>query len=295
MNLLDMLSKELQGKDWTLEEKARYLYIRICELFTYDPRYKLCNEVEFGEQLRKEILEQKIDLENVKSSWIVCTSYVNELYITLLKILLNINAKDEKIKPDSIHTWTEFYDGKQMIKADSALKAFPDLTRIKMKLQTQDYHPKKEEETYKDHLKEIDKTIGYIEKEYEDIHLESLRKNLAKLNFKNDEILLYKWNIITRELQRYAACKFPINLHLCMRYLILHLLNTEEQKLITTQELFQLTKEKEWCFANIYILNLQQGKYYFIQPRFQNTFNFYQIDKETANHYQRKMRLIKTA
>ena len=56
MNLLDMLSKELNQKDCTLEEKARYLYIRCCELFTYDPRFKFCNYIPNGEKLKNEIL-----------------------------------------------------------------------------------------------------------------------------------------------------------------------------------------------------------------------------------------------
>ena len=39
MNVLELMSKELKTKSWTTEEKARYIFLRSCELFTYDNRY----------------------------------------------------------------------------------------------------------------------------------------------------------------------------------------------------------------------------------------------------------------
>ena len=39
MDVLQLLDNELKDKNnWSLEEKVRYLYIRICELFSYDSR-----------------------------------------------------------------------------------------------------------------------------------------------------------------------------------------------------------------------------------------------------------------
>lgn len=46
MNILQLLSQELNNKNWSLEEKARYLYLRSCDLFVYDPRVKFCNLIE---------------------------------------------------------------------------------------------------------------------------------------------------------------------------------------------------------------------------------------------------------
>ena len=46
MNLVETLAKEMAGKDFTLEEKARYIYIRCAQEFTYDPRYFFCDKNE---------------------------------------------------------------------------------------------------------------------------------------------------------------------------------------------------------------------------------------------------------
>jgi len=43
MNIIELLSNEIAAKNWSKEEKARYLYIRCCQLFTYDPRYACCD------------------------------------------------------------------------------------------------------------------------------------------------------------------------------------------------------------------------------------------------------------
>lgn len=292
MNLLDMLSKELNQKDWTLEEKARYLYIRCCELFTYDPRFKFCNYIPNGEKLKNEILNRKINLENITDNWIVCTSHINEIYIKLLKLLLNIDAKSVKLNETSVHTWAEFYDGTNEVKADSALKACSDLTRVKMKLQTQEYHPKKMESTYFSKLQLIDQKIGYIKDNYQDFYLGLVKNQLLvdTKDFQNkDDIFLYKWKVIENMLKSYEQPQIPINLQTTLNYLILHLLSKEELSQIKIKDYFQFTNNNEWIFATIYEINLSQSKKYFIQPRFNNTFNFYEINKETSEYYERKM------
>lgn len=66
MNILDMLSNEITNKRWTTEEKARYLYLRSCELFTYDPRYRICSVLEDKKDLSQHILTRPIDIQNIK-------------------------------------------------------------------------------------------------------------------------------------------------------------------------------------------------------------------------------------
>lgn len=39
MNVLAKLNEELEArKDYTLEQKKRYIYLRTCQLFSYDSR-----------------------------------------------------------------------------------------------------------------------------------------------------------------------------------------------------------------------------------------------------------------
>ncbi len=292
MNILDMLSKELSQNNWTLEEKARYLYIRCCELFTYDPRYQFCNYISNGDKLKNEILNKKINLENVTDTWVVCSSHMNEIYGKLLKLLLNIDAKSVKINESSVHVWTEFNDGTNEIKADSAIKICSDLTRTKMKLQTQEYHPTKVDPTYNDKLKRIDQKIGYIKENYEDAYLNQLRKELDEIskNFENkDDILIYKWQIIEKLLKKYENETLPINMQVVLNYLMIRLLTREEINKIEIKDFFQYTTNEDWIFARIYEIALTNETKYFIQPRFKNTFNYYEINQDTSEYYKRKM------
>ena len=293
MNILDMLSKELAHLDLTLEEKARYLYIRCCELFTYDPRYRFCDSIPNGDKLKQEILHKKIDLENVTDNWIVCTSHINEVYIKLLKILLHIEAVPIISGKDCIHVWAKFKIEEKTMKADSALKLCSDLTRVKMRLETQEYHTVPYKENYLQKLKKMDQKIGYIKEHYQNYYLEQLSQNLKKetQNFNSEERILYKWNIAIQKLKDFSNTIYPLNQQICMNYLIIHLFTPEEQMKIKTTELFQITTDGNWCFANIYSLALSNCTKFYIQPRFQNQFNFYEIDEDTKKHYLSKMRV----
>ena len=75
MNILELLGKEINGKNWNLEEKARYLYLRSCDLFVYDPRVKFCKLIENGKELFNQIQNQVIDLEHVEDKWCICSSH----------------------------------------------------------------------------------------------------------------------------------------------------------------------------------------------------------------------------
>ena len=65
VNILDLLNKELEYKNWSLEEKARYLYIRSCELFTYDERYDFIVSNIYNKMKKEELENLEIDLENL--------------------------------------------------------------------------------------------------------------------------------------------------------------------------------------------------------------------------------------
>jgi len=206
-----------------------------------------------------------------------------------------IDAVPKKLNDTSVHVWTEFYDGTRIIKADSAIKACKDLLRAKIGLETQEYISKSEEKDFKHQLYNIDKTIGYVTNQYENKHLENLKQKLitiSKTIENKDEVLMYKWKIIQNELKKYSQTSYPVNLHAIMHYLLLHLLTSEDIAKIKIKKLFQVTNDNEWCFANIYTLLLDSQTLYYIQPRYQNNFNFYEISSEQTTYYQSKMRCL---
>lgn len=69
MNVLEMLDKELQERQaYSLESKRRYLYLRLCQLFSFDSRYHNCiYELlkDKAEPLKEELRNKIINLENV--------------------------------------------------------------------------------------------------------------------------------------------------------------------------------------------------------------------------------------
>ena len=70
-----------------------------------------------------------------------------------------------------------------------------------------------------------------------------------------------------------------------MNYLILHLLERKEQQEINIVELFQCTDKQNWFFLNMYVVNLGDSKLYYVQPRQNNQFNFYQVSQQEDSYY----------
>lgn len=167
MNVLAKLNEELEAKkDYTLEQKKRYIYLRTCQLFSYDSRYHYCTYELLGkkaEKIKEEIIHYKIDLENVSNFNVVCKNYSEDVFSVALKKLLDA----ESIVKRGIHFYIEFKEKNQTIKADATLG---DLTRAKMRLMTHGYKACGDK-NYKKRLKEIDQKINYINKHYDDLFL----------------------------------------------------------------------------------------------------------------------------
>lgn len=135
MNVLDMLNKELLDKNWTLEEKSYYIYLRSCQLFFYDPRYKFLQLVLSDDNLQNQIKYREINLEDVQNNLVVCSSISNQVISPLLYHLLGINS----LARGSAHFLASFNDGIRLINADATIKS--DIGRVKMQLNTHGCNP----------------------------------------------------------------------------------------------------------------------------------------------------------
>lgn len=164
MDVLAKLDEELKSrKDYTLEQKRRYLYLRTCQLFSYDSRYHYCTYDLLGEKadkIKNEIIQNKINLKDVTDFRVVCKNYSEDVYSVALKELLD--TESEIISGG--HYYVEFEENGKTIKADATLG---DLTRAKMKLMTRGYKAYEDNE-YRKKLREIDRKINYIDKNYDD-------------------------------------------------------------------------------------------------------------------------------
>ena len=74
-NLLEILDDEINkyGSNWTSKEKADYIYIRMCQLFNYDERWRYTKNIE----LRNKIFDKYLDITKVDTKKLVCSSFTN--------------------------------------------------------------------------------------------------------------------------------------------------------------------------------------------------------------------------
>lgn len=285
MNILDVLNSELKNKNYTIMEKARYLYLRVGELFSYDTRYHFLKE---DDPLKEEIKNLKINLEDVTTRDIVCFTVEREVYSKLLKELLQINAKVY----GRGHVYTSFIpslESKRLIKSD--LTASSDNARIKMNLNTINYTALTGDYNFKEELKIIDKNIGYIKEEYRDSLLNQRFSNLYQEFLKNGETaseysleyLIYKIYTVKEIFDQYNTFINFSDAQFCISYLINNYLgNYLYDKEI---RLFDNSNSDNWKFYNIYIFNIGSELLYFVLKEENNEFCFYEISKEEAINY----------
>lgn len=130
MNLLEILSKEIENLK--LKNKyfiARYIYIRLGELFNYDPLYI------FGNEKEKEFIKNKrINIHNVTDFNLTCMAW-SHMYVELLKVF---QIEAEVIKNDIHAAVVILIDNKKFL-ADLT-NANEDITNIKFGLPIKNFY-----------------------------------------------------------------------------------------------------------------------------------------------------------
>lgn len=152
-----------------LRRKKRFLYLRSCQLFTYDTRLDFLRsneskkEIQNAPYLLNKILTNEIDLENMTDNKVNCLSW-SKAYKKILKELLNTEVKVVN-NENKDHYWVNFGH-----KADATYNS--DLTRVKMNLFTLGYELSTHSDKFildnesKSKIKIMDQNIKYITKNY---------------------------------------------------------------------------------------------------------------------------------
>lgn len=277
MNILELLNKETSDNNLTLEEKAFYLYLRSCELFSYDPRYNFYKNVFEDKYMINKIENDFVNLENVNNNFVVCYSH-SRIFAQLLNELLNINTK-EKGKG---HSWVEFNDGVREIEADSTI--YSDIARVKMKLNTHGYLPIHKEYGFDDKLKHIATKVNYIDKDYNNSLIEGKVNNLYDefLNYTSPnepstfEYNMYKLYAVKEMFDGFDKLTSFSDKEFCITYLLNKFsLNADVISLFDNSDI------NNWKFINIYVFDLIDEKVYFIL----DDNYFYQICEYDALSY----------
>lgn len=161
MNLLKILDDELRDKHLNDFEKARYIYLRCCEEFSFDSRYWFTGV--FGDdKLHNSILYKKLDIENITADEIevVCRSFSLYVLKPLIDNLTNLNCN---IVNEGTHTYVLLDYKSNEWKLDATLG---DFSRVKLDLPTLGFECKTTP-LQKD-LDDMDLSLGFRKKSVAD-------------------------------------------------------------------------------------------------------------------------------
>lgn len=107
MDVIYSIYKDMEGRHLSDIEKMRYIYLRVCELFHFSSKWWTTDET--GDlKLEKEIMNRKIDLENVRDFSVICHTVSREVLQPLIQMLTSLETR---IVGTETHTYLEVQDG----------------------------------------------------------------------------------------------------------------------------------------------------------------------------------------
>ena len=163
MDLESQIANTFENRTYSDLFKIRWLYLYICELFSYDTRFIYADE-----KLKDEIYDKKIDIKNVEDFEIVCYTLSRILTDVLSSYGYECEIVRESVKEN------KFKHAYVVVKCDDyTLKLDPtkrhDLTRAKINSNTLDFTLLNDNSNFIEELKEADGIItnnyAHVDKE----------------------------------------------------------------------------------------------------------------------------------
>ena len=282
MNIIEKVQSGISNPEWDLYTKARYLYLKSCQYFTYDHRYYYGDIV-----LVRDLFNKKIDLENVIDNKVICGTWATQVYLPLLEL---IGVKGELIGNDTSHQFVEFIIEDRKIKADACGNS--DLARVKFGNSTSSfYHNSK----YLDHeeILNVDKKIGYFDTIYSGKVIQEAVSNLEEefqdsinpsvLSY-NDEYLIFKFYKIKEMLEEYPQLKQFSDCQFFISYLGNKIFDSYDESKISRIDLYD-PGISDWNFSRLYQVQLTRNMLYFILTNTGCEYTFYKITESDAKNY----------
>ena len=135
MNLLYKLNEEIQSRHLSIDEKIRYIYLRLCEIFSFDTKWYYANYLNDYNTYRK-IKNKYFNVKNIDEFEVVCHTIVPYIMEPLYRELVLV---DLEIYESDSHTYAStIFQGKDY-KLD--LTGQSDLAYVKMGLMTKGFKP----------------------------------------------------------------------------------------------------------------------------------------------------------
>ncbi len=223
--ILDFLKTK---KDWDQVTQSYYIYVTLCKMFSYDCHFLFGSETE-----KKKIYNRKIDISNVDTFEIVCSSWC---YIAK-KLLKEIGIESE-IKYDVLpHVYLIIDLNPYKIKMDPMKDGY-DLTRIKIGSKSHGFNDLNHNMDFQEKIK---KSADMIYKKYDifadecvNILQQELKRYSQNKNFMtgkkfDNEVFIEKINIIINLINTTSLVKRFDDTDRYIDYLVIKLLSEWEK------------------------------------------------------------------
>ncbi len=282
MNIKKIILNEIKNKKWTDLEIARYIYIRLGELLVFDPLYLVG-----GNSEKNKLFYKKIEIENLESNEIVCSTWA-KIYHELLN---EVGINSEIIEMKHCYVKVEIDGYKFRADATQGDGSYPDMTRIKYGDETMFFGV--------ENLEEIDKKIGYKKGLYLNEVFLMLKRELE------DETLLEKNFGITKDtpLDQRAKIKFEFIISLLNRsatidkgyvdginylYELMEYVLTDEEYLCIKENVYYHINGNE--IKNLIVFSIEENEtdYYCYTNHENNIYSIEKIGKEKVYYYDGK-------
>ena len=159
MNLIQELDNELNEMRLDDFEKARYIYLKCCEIFSFDFRW-FFTELFGDEVLYNKILHKKFNIEDIDEKLVICHSFSRYILKPLIEELTNIDCR---LIRNETHSFLEMNYFGQIWKLDATMG---DLARVKLDLPTKGFSCGLDD--YDLEVCEIDLNLGYCSRKKEE-------------------------------------------------------------------------------------------------------------------------------
>lgn len=149
VNFIDKLNLD----DFT---KIRYIYLYVCNKFSYDVRFSYADN-----KLKEEIASKIVDVSNIQEYELVCYAYCKILCDLLSMYGINCEIVRENTEADYRHAYVIVMHQGKVLRLDPTKKH--DTTRVKMKNGTIDFESLIDDPVFSDQLQEADQQIESYE------------------------------------------------------------------------------------------------------------------------------------
>lgn len=261
MNLKEEILKEKSlHPEWDLFTLIRWIYLKTCQIFTYDWEYLYADE-----KRRKSIYDTRLDLSNIEMTDIICSTWAHLFHDALA--LLNIDSKI--ITTTSLHCLVQFTLDNLVIHAD-ATQGY-DFSRVKIGCSTNGLLS--EHSNFSDRLNEADIIIGYNKNVYTDAAIKQIKNDFITdgyiKNQSNDEMIdyeqiLFKLKLIQDLINNTQKIKKFYDTDFYLSYL--------GRYFFTIKEKYELLISPFWKFTNmsdiidvIILCNIKEPQYFLLK------------------------------